>query len=245
MNILAIDTSLGAASACVLAEGAREPLAGETLVMERGHAEALLPLVDRVVSRIDGGFDALSRVAVTIGPGSFTGIRIGISAARAFGLACNVPVIGVSTLAALAARLIVADDDRDIVAAIDARHGHVYVQGFTSRGRPLGPPAYMPARAAVESFKPGPLRLVGSGAPALAIEAWSAGIDVENKGQNPLPDIALVARLGLLANPQASPALPLYLKAPDAKPNLPRPNLARPPAKAPEPETAAAPGESP
>ena len=103
----------------------------------------------------------------------------------------------------------------------------------------------MPARAAVESFKPGPLRLVGSGAPALAIEAWSAGIDVESKAQNPLPDIVLVARLGLLADPQASPALPLYLKAPDAKPNLLRPNLARPPVKAPEPEPAAAPGESP
>jgi hypothetical protein len=80
VRILAIDTALGACSACVAeagAEGRRQILADETIVMARGHAEALLPLVDRVVSRVEGGFKSLRRVAVTVGPGSFTGLGSG------------------------------------------------------------------------------------------------------------------------------------------------------------------------
>src|SRR5208283_3966633 len=103
MRILAIDTALPAISACVLDEGAESPESIETIAMERGHAEALLPLIERVMARVEGGFASLDRVAVTVGPGSFTGLRVGIAAARAIGVACKVPVIGVSTLAALAA----------------------------------------------------------------------------------------------------------------------------------------------
>ncbi|MGB7045218.1 MAG: tRNA (adenosine(37)-N6)-threonylcarbamoyltransferase complex dimerization subunit type 1 TsaB, partial [Methylocella sp.] len=103
MKILAIDTALPAISACVLDDGADSPEAIETIAMERGHAEALLPLIDRVMARVAGGFASLDRVAVTVGPGSFTGLRVGIAAARAIGIACKIPVTGVSTLAALAA----------------------------------------------------------------------------------------------------------------------------------------------
>src|SRR6202035_327921 len=102
MKILAIDTALPAISACVLDDGAGSadsPEAIETIAMERGHAEALLPLIDRVMARVEGGFASLGRVAVTVGPGSFTGIRIGLAAARAIGLACEVPVVGISVLA--------------------------------------------------------------------------------------------------------------------------------------------------
>ena len=91
MRILAIDTALGACAACVMEAEAQEPLAQETLVMERGHAEALLPLLDRLVSNVAGGFASLDRVAVTVGPGSYTGLRVGIAAARAIGLAARVP----------------------------------------------------------------------------------------------------------------------------------------------------------
>ena len=83
MRCLAIDTALNGCSACVLETGAAEPLAMETLPIERGHAEALLPLVERVMAKVEGGFGSLDRVAVTVGPGSFTGLRVGLSAARA------------------------------------------------------------------------------------------------------------------------------------------------------------------
>ena len=75
--------------------------------MERGHAEALAPLVERLMSGVEGGFASLDRIAVTAGPGSFTGIRIGLAMARAMGLALNIPVVGVSTLVAFAGPLLV------------------------------------------------------------------------------------------------------------------------------------------
>lgn len=225
--ILAIDTALAATSACVLAPGSAKRVAGETLFMEAGHAEALLPLVDRVVARLPGGFAALTRVSVTVGPGSFTGIRIGVAAARAFGLACRVPVVGVSTLAALAAPAIAVGARPPIVAAIDARHGNVFVQSFGPRGETLMGPALMSAAEAARSLGLGPLRLVGSGGPAVARAASAIGVTADAEG-HALPDIDYVARLGLLADPASALARPFYLKVPDATPPRPSGLLAAP-----------------
>lgn len=218
MRILAIDTALAAVSACVLTQGATRPDAEETLGMERGHAEALIPLIERVVGGLDGGFASLGRVAVTVGPGSFTGLRVGIAAARAIALAWSIPAVGVSTLAALAAPLILDDTPGSIGVAIDARHGHVFFAGFRPDGRIQVTPRFAPTVDAVRQLGEGPLRLAGSGAPLLAIEAWSRGIAAEIVGDRVTPDIAFVARLGLLADPASAPPRPLYLKAPDAKP---------------------------
>ncbi|MDX7951073.1 tRNA (adenosine(37)-N6)-threonylcarbamoyltransferase complex dimerization subunit type 1 TsaB [Lichenihabitans sp. Uapishka_5] len=217
--ILAIDTALGAASACLLEMNASKPLAAESLPMQRGHAEALIPLLDRLVARLDGGFEAVGRVAVTIGPGSFTGIRVGVSAARAVGLACRVPVVGVSTLQALAAPAIAAKAAGTLIAAIDARHGSVYAQIFGPNGTTLMEACHRSVADVIEAAGPGPLRLVGSGAPMLAIEAWSRGRVADVDSQAAAPDIALVARLGALADPDPAGPKPLYLKAPDAKPS--------------------------
>jgi len=219
--ILAIDTALAATSACLLAPGSLKPLSAETLFMEAGHAEALLPLIDRVMAREPAGFGALTRIAVTIGPGSFTGIRIGVAAARAFGLAFRVPVVGVSTLAALAAPAIAVGARPPIVAAIDARHGNVYVQGFGPRGETLLGPALMSAAEAARSLGSRPLRLIGSGGPLIARVALALGITTDTDGFHALPDIDFVARLGLLADPDHAIARPLYLKSPDAKPPSP------------------------
>jgi len=106
MRILAIDTSCGAASAAVVERGQIEPLVAETRVMARGQAEALVPMVEDAMARIERGAASLDRIAVTTGPGSFTGIRVGVALARAMGLALGVPVVGVSTLAAFAASLL-------------------------------------------------------------------------------------------------------------------------------------------
>src|SRR4051795_8580586 len=128
MRILAIDTALGVCAACIVDRDKLEPLARESIPMERGHAEALLPLIDRIVSSVERGFSSLDRVAVTVGPGSYTGLRVGISAARAIGLAAGIPVVGVTTLSALLAPVVAAERRKLAAVAIDARHGHVYFQ---------------------------------------------------------------------------------------------------------------------
>jgi tRNA threonylcarbamoyl adenosine modification protein YeaZ len=193
-------------------------VAQETIVMSRGHAEALLPMVDRVMARLEGGFAALDRVAVAIGPGSFTGIRVGIAAARVFGLACDIPVVGVSTLSALAAPLIGEVDHGVVAAVIDALHGNIFMQAFAGGGRTLVAARMLPAREAVRLLGSGPVRLTGSGAPILAIEAWSMGLTAEVTGALIAPDIVFVARLGLLSNPATAVPSPSYLKPPDAVP---------------------------
>lgn len=217
MRILAIDTALPAISACVLDDDAEIPELIETMAMERGHAEALLPLIDRVMRKVEGGFASLDRVAVTVGPGSFTGLRVGIAAARAIGMACKIPVIGVSTLAAIAAPLILEQKLRLVAVAIDARHGNVYFAAFGPDGRASLAPRVVPPREAVRSLGAGPVRVAGSGAALLAREASSAGAEIEVVSDSPGLDIVYVAKLGLLADPDLAPPRPLYLKAPDAK----------------------------
>ncbi len=217
MKILAIDTALPAISACVLDDGADTPEAIETIAMERGHAEALLPLIDRVMARVAGGFASLGRVAVTVGPGSFTGLRAGIAAARAIGVACKIPVTGVSTLAALAAPLIMEQKPGLAVAAIAAGRGNVYFAAFGPDGRAVLAPRIAPAREAVRTLGAGPLRLAGSGVPLLANEAQAAGTETWTGHENTGLDIIFVARIGLLADPALTPPRPFYMAPPGAK----------------------------
>src|SRR3954453_10354176 len=149
MRILAIDTALGACAACIVDRDKLEPLARESIPMERGHAEALLPLIDRIVSSVERGFASLDRVAVTVGPGSYTGLRVGIAAARAIGLAAGVPVVGVATLSAYLAPLLAGERRGVIAAAIDAKHGQLYLQAVAAGGRTIVAPALMGIRDAV------------------------------------------------------------------------------------------------
>src|SRR4051794_9804426 len=144
MLILAIDTALGACSAAVLDTHAARIIASETLVMTRGHAEAVMPLIARVMDAAAIEFAVLDRIAVTTGPGSFTGMRVGIAAARGIALAAAKPAIGLTTFAGFAAPYIAADDSTALVTAIDARHEHVYLQVFGAGGGTLIPPRAAP-----------------------------------------------------------------------------------------------------
>lgn len=218
MRVLAIDTALGACAACVYDQNERRILARESLLLDRGHAEALMPLIDSVIARVEGGFSILDRVAVTVGPGSYTGLRVGVSAARAIGLAIEKPVVGVSTLSALAAPLIAAAESTVVAAVIDARNEQVYMQVVSPRGRPIVAARQTPLREAARAIGAGPVRLVGSGAPKLAAEAWLVGLQALVVDAPVAPDIEWVARLGAFADPEQAAAKPLYLKAPDAKP---------------------------
>src|SRR5712692_2020302 len=209
MRVLAIDTALEACSAAVLDTNSGIA-ASETLAMTRGHAEAVTPLIARVMSAAAIEFVDLDRVAVTTGPGSFTGLRVGISAARGIALAAGKPAVGLSTLAAFAAPFIAADDTLPVVAIIDARHDHVYLQVFGPGGRTLVAPRLVPLREALRAATTGAPRLVGTAANVLA-GAWPAGERAPSEvDQRQAPDIDWVARLGAAAAETGSPPKPLY-----------------------------------
>ncbi len=218
MRVLAIDTALAACSAAVLDTEHGVIVAHESLPMTRGHAEALMPLVARVMEGAAFDFAALDRIAVTTGPGSFTGLRVGVAAARGFALASGKPAVGLSTLSALAAPFIAANDARPVVAVVDARHGHVYLQMFGAGGRTLVPPRLASIAEALRTAATAEPRLVGNAVRLLAA-AWPAGerppAAVEERAA---PDIDWVARLGAASVEVGAPPKPLYLRAPDAQP---------------------------
>ncbi|HEY0235922.1 MAG TPA: tRNA (adenosine(37)-N6)-threonylcarbamoyltransferase complex dimerization subunit type 1 TsaB [Afipia sp.] len=219
MLVLAIDTALGYCAAAVLDTDSKTLRAEEVLPMQRGHAEALMPLIGRVMDKFAGGFEALDRIAVTTGPGSFTGLRVGISAARGFALAAARPVVGVSTLSAFAAPLVNEKADSPIIVAIDARHDHVYCQTFSGNGATLIKPAVVPIDEATRAARFGSPRLAGNAAEILAGRWPDYCAPPVSTDPQPGPDISWVAWVGAAANPAAAPARPFYLRAPDAKPS--------------------------
>ena len=218
MRILAIDTACGACSAAVFDGASRASLGLRSEAMAHGHAEALAPMVEAIMGELEGGFASLGAIAVTVGPGSFTGIRVGLAMARAMGLTLGIPVVGVSTLVAFAAPLLDDPQPGVIVSAIDAKHGSVYFQAFEPTGRPLFGPRVASFRDAARAIGIGPARVAGDGAKLFAQEAQRAGIAAEPLG-DPFPDIVAVARIGLAADAQDWPARPIYVKPPNAKPS--------------------------
>jgi tRNA threonylcarbamoyladenosine biosynthesis protein TsaB len=220
MLILAIDTALDACAAGVLDTDAGQLIARESLPMKRGHAEALMPLIARVVKASGTAFSALDRIAVTTGPGSFTGLRVGLSAARGIALAANKPVVGLTTLTAYAAAVVSETGRHPIISAVDARHDQVYFQVVDGNGSSLIRPRLAPIAEVLESSRLGAPLLVGNAAAILAAR-WPAGapqpVQVDPQ---PAPDIGWVAWLGAAVNPHTAPARPYYLRAPDAKPQV-------------------------
>ncbi|WP_407149428.1 tRNA (adenosine(37)-N6)-threonylcarbamoyltransferase complex dimerization subunit type 1 TsaB [Bradyrhizobium sp. ORS 86] len=218
MIILAIDTALDACSAAVLDTAAGTTLAIESQAMQRGHAEALMPLIARVMKDSGIAFTALDRIAVTTGPGSFTGLRVGLSAARGIALAAEKPIVGLTTLAAYAAPVVADNGEHPILSAIDARHDHVYFQVVGGDGSPLIKPKVAPIAEALEAAGLGALHLVGNAAKMLA-ERWPADATPLFKvDPQPAPDITWVAWVGAAIDPDSAPPRPFYLRAPDAKP---------------------------
>ena len=219
MILLAIDTALEYCAAAVLDSGAMTMIAQETLEMKRGHAEALMPLIARVIKASERSYLDLDRIAVTTGPGSFTGLRVGISAARGIGLAAGKPVVGLTTLSAYSAPLIAEQQDQQpVLAAIDARHDNVYFQVVAGNGTTLMPPAIAPVEETFTASRFGALRLVGNAAQMLA-DRWPKHLPAPTSiDQRPGPDIGWVAWLGAATDPNLAPPKPFYLRPPDAKP---------------------------
>lgn len=223
--LLALDTATDACSVAVLAGDAIA--AHRSALMARGHAEALMPMVLETLEAAGLGFADLSAVGVTIGPGAFTGLRIGLSAARGIGLAAGIAVIGATTLEVVAHG--VPDEEREgagVVAAIESKRTDLYIQAFGSDLVPLGAPASVMPDALAEALPEGPLVLAGDAAAraAEALRASGQGERVTISAAGPHPDARVLARIaaarlaaagddmGALAAPE-----PLYLRPPDAR----------------------------
>ena len=219
MLILAIDTALDACAAGVLDTRTSRLIAHESLPMKRGHAEALMPLLARVIAASGIGFADLDRIAATTGPGSFTGLRVGLSAARGIGLAAGKPVVGITTLTAYAAPVVTANGAAPVLSAVDARHDHVYFQLVSGDGSSLIRPRVAPIAEVLEAARFGAPHLVGNAASILAAR-WPADAPPVQVDPQPAPEIAWVGWLGAAVNPETALARPYYLRAPDAKPQL-------------------------
>jgi tRNA threonylcarbamoyladenosine biosynthesis protein TsaB len=218
MLILALDTALDAASAAVLDTASGNVLARESQPMKRGHAEALMPLVARVMQQAAVPFQALDRIAATTGPGSFTGLRVGLSAARGIALAARKPVVGVTTLTAFAAPHVREQNGHPIVSAIDARHDHVYLQVVTGQGEALVSPRVAPVEEALAASRFGAPLIVGNAAQMVAARWPKDAAPPLEVDQQAAPDIVWVAWLAAAADPAVAAPRPFYLRAPDAKP---------------------------
>ena len=218
MRVLAIDTALAACSAAVLDTVFGGVIASESLPMVRGHAEALIPLIARVMARAELSMFDIDRVAVTTGPGSFTGLRVGISAARGIALAANKPAVGLSTLLAYAAPHLANDETTPVVSVIDARHNHVYLQTFAPGGRTVIAPRIAPISEAVRIAAETPARIVGNAARLVADGLKSQGKPSIVVDDRAAPDIAWIATTGAAMDQDQAPPKPQYLRAPDAQP---------------------------
>lgn len=199
--VLSIDTCLGACSCAVVRDGIALAAAFEP--MTRGHQERLAPMVEATMKQAGVAFADLDRIAVTVGPGSFTGLRVGLAFAKGLGLALGKPVIGVGALEALG-----AEEAGRTLALADARRGQVYWQAFED-GRALNEPSASTLEDAAAFFVPD--IVTGPGADLVA--GRFAGALTTGR---PAPDPAAVARLGA-GRLDPSPPRPLYLRTPDAK----------------------------
>lgn len=213
MRLLAIDTALAACAVAVFDTG-HGIVAHESEAMTRGHAEALTPMIARVMEAAQTSFADIDRIAVTVGPGSFTGLRVGVSAARGIALASNRPAVGVTTTTALAAPYLAGTHSEPVLIAIDARNDMAYMQVFGENGRTLLPPQLSPLRS-LSVLKLGPLRIVGSAAKRAA--QLFAPSEIALVDDRAAADIAWVAQVGAVSDTDLPPK-PYYLGAPSARP---------------------------
>jgi tRNA threonylcarbamoyladenosine biosynthesis protein TsaB len=223
MNVLAIDTCFGAVSVAIGRDHSGDGFS-ITEGFERrstGHAERLVPMIEAQMAEAGLTFRDVDRVAVTLGPGSFTGVRTGIAVARAIRLAAEVEVVGTSSLAVMAQRIFEPPEGEavssPIMISVDARRGRLYAQLFgCSALDPLTPPSELTAEAAAElALRFDGIRIAGSGAKLIAEASGEAKLavlcdDIE-------PHAGDIARLAARLTPLVD-IVPIYIRPPDAKP---------------------------
>lgn len=223
--VLGIDSATDACSAAILSDGNVTARRFERL--RRGHAERLIPLVKAVIAEANISFTDLDLIATTVGPGGFTGLRIGLASARGLALASERPLIGVTTLEAVAR----AQSARDIplLVALDTKRADIYIQIFEPDGVPLSEPAALMPSDIPSLLPDGPIAVVGTAGERVTA-ALTSPTHVQFIAEAPqLPDAAIVATIGEeryagRSDTARTSLKPLYLRVPNAH----LPNLASP-----------------
>ena len=218
MNILALDTSMGACSAALLKHDGKVFARAEK--MARGHAEALMPMVSQVMDASGVAFAGLDRIAATTGPGSFTGVRIAISAARGLALVTGAALFGTDSLTVMANDALGSGVTGcpPFAVAVDARRGMLYLGLYNGAGQRLDGPLLIAPDDAANMLTSGIRTAVGSGATHLAEAAAPLGVAVGTKLPDLEPQAACLAALAAESGETVPILKPLYLRPPDARP---------------------------
>ena len=215
---LSFDTSADYCAAALVQDG--RAIAAQSLAMSRGHAEALVPLVRELCASTGTDLSGIDLVAVTVGPGSFTGVRTGIAAARGFALATGAPAVGVSSLQAVAYSARQAGSP-SVLVVLDTRRADFFAQLFDSDAQPCGDPAVLDAVAIQDLIRMNAPVVVGNAVARFRSDVgpdMDAGIFASGPGVPDPADVALLAERILNTNRVVSDTLsPLYLRAPEAK----------------------------
>lgn len=221
MNILALDTSMGACSTAVLrAGGAARALFARQETMERGHAEALMPMVAEVMQEASLEFAELDVIAATVGPGSFTGVRIAIAAARGLALVTRTKLYGTDSLTVMARTAFLSGVTlrKPFSVAVDARRGMLYLGLYDENGTKRNGPLLIAPEDAVDLLPDALTTCVGNGAVLLAEAAALRGRRMDAALPDLQPSAAALAEIALEAGETVPILRPLYLRPPDAKP---------------------------
>jgi len=229
MNVLGLDCATTGCSVALMRDG--KIVAASNRVMDRGQAEVLNAMMGDVMAKADTGFKALDRIGVTVGPGSFTGVRIGLAVARALGLGLGIPVVGVTTFAAFA-RAVPKEErvGRNMVIAVNGKRRDVFVQTFDEACNPISEPDTI-ASVANDALPSGQMLIAGDGSEILR-NLLMASKDMAGEIENRIrfssritpPDAAHVAAMAAEMAEMDAPELtgkgasvrPLYIRPPDA-----------------------------
>lgn len=217
MKILALDTAASFCAAALYDSDEALVLAQRRENIGKGHAEVLMAYVEQVLEEAGLDFHQIDRVAVNVGPGSFTGVRIAVSSARGFALALNTTAIGVSAFEALQVQARKSHGDQPVLVLLDAHRGEIFAQSFDQNGEPETEALALTLEEAVEFCAGRPDHvLTGSAAPSVAEALGAARVIAQTE---PTADIRIYAEIAALKQPGEAPK-PLYLRGPDAKPQV-------------------------
>jgi len=220
MIVLALDTAGIDCSVALYDLTADNVISIQTDMIGKGHAEKLMAQIEAALAEAGITLKDVGRIAVTIGPGSFTGIRVGVATARGLALSLDIEAVGITTLEAMAAHQLESAAGHPVIAAMDAKRGEIYAQPFAADGSPLQEAQALPPEVVTELATRHSATIFGTGAAAIA--AAKAG-EISEPGIKTVPDrfdIATIAKLGAAKPFGSAKPKPLYLRGPDAKPQI-------------------------
>lgn len=217
MKILALDTAASFCAAALYDSDAALVLAQRRENIGKGHAEVLMAYVDAVLDEAKVDFHDIDRVAVNIGPGSFTGVRIAVASARGFALALKKTAVGVSAFEALAYQARQKDAEKPVLVLLDAHRGEIFAQSFDKDGKPETEPLALTFDEAVQFCEQNPHHVLsGSASPAIVEALGVLRVILQTE---PTADIVTYAIIAAKKQADEAPK-PLYLRGPDAKPQV-------------------------